>query len=472
MKKLKKRAIIFIIDALGIGSMPDFKEFDEEKESNTFISTVLHCLRSKKEINIPTLRKLGLGNISPLEGFSPEAEPIASFGKMAELNKAKDTITGHWEMACIKTTNAFPYYPNGFPPEIIEKLKTAFNGTVAERTSSRLRRTNDRNVPSVHEDHEDDENAEIGVPQQCLNVKGILCNLPYSGTELLKDYGEEHIRTGYPIIYTSADSVLQIATHSSVVPLETLYEWCKAAREIMRGEHEVARIIARPFTDNPDKNSELKFSRQNDKRHDYAVLPHGKSILETLGEKNIPVIGFGKIQDIFAGVGVPFNIHTKNNIDGLEKLTDILKGNYTNHEPELIHSSSFSGKGVENIDQILNSEKELLFINLVETDANYGHRRDPDGFAQALEDIDIRLAKILELLTEDDLLLISADHGCDPTAAGTDHTREYVPLLLYAKGLNPRDLGTRNSFADIGASVLKWFEIEDSEIPIRGECCI
>jgi phosphopentomutase len=430
MKKLKKRAIIFIIDALGIGSMPDFKEFDEEKESNTFTSTVLHCLKSKRGINIPTLRKLGLGNISPIEGFSPEAQPIASFGKMAELNKAKDTITGHWEMAGIKTTNAFPYYPNGFPPEIIEKLKTAFN------------------------------------------VKGILCNLPYSGTELLKDYGEEHIKTGYPIIYTSADSVLQIATHSSVVPLETLYQWCKAAREIMRGEHEVARIIARPFTDNPDKNSELKFSRQNDKRHDYAVLPHGKSILETLGEKDIPVIGFGKIQDIFAGVGVPFNIHTKNNIDGLEKLTDILKGNYTNHESELIRSSSFSGKGVENIDQILNSEKELLFINLVETDANYGHRRDPDGFAQALEDIDIRLAKILELLTEDDLLLISADHGCDPTAAGTDHTREYVPLLLYAKGLTPRDLGTRNSFADIGASVLKWFEIEDSEIPIQGEPCV
>ena len=430
MKKLKKRAIIFIIDALGIGSMPDFKEFDEEKESNTFISTVLHSLKSKRGINIPTLRKLGLGNISPIEGFSPEAQPIASFGKMAELNKAKDTITGHWEMAGIKTTNVFPYYPNGFPPEIIEKLKTAFS------------------------------------------VSGILCNLPYSGTELLKDYGEEHIRTGYPIIYTSADSVLQIAAHSSVVPLETLYEWCKAAREIMRGEHEVARIIARPFTDNPDKNSELKFIRQNDKRHDYAVLPHGKSILETLGEKNIPVIGFGKIQDIFAGVGVPFNIHTKNNIDGLEKLTDVLKGNYTNHEFELIHSSSFSGEGVKNIDQILNSEKELLFINLVETDANYGHRRDPKGFAQALEDIDIRLAKILELLTEDDLLLISADHGCDPTAAGTDHTREYVPLLLYAKDLTPRDLGTRNSFADIGASVLKWFEIEDSEIPIQGESCV
>ena len=430
MKKLKKRAIIFIIDALGIGSMPDFKEFDEEKESNTFTSTVLHSLKSKKGINIPTLRKLGLGNISPLEGFSPEAEPIASFGKMAELNKAKDTITGHWEMAGIKTTNVFPYYPNGFPPEIIEKLKTAFN------------------------------------------VKGVLCNLPYSGTELLKDYGEEHIRTGYPIIYTSADSVLQIAAHSSVIPLETLYQWCKAAREIMRGEHEVARIIARPFTDNPDKNSELKFIRQNDKRHDYAVLPHGKSILETLGEKDIPVIGFGKIQDIFAGVGVPFNIHTKNNIDGLEKLTDILKGNYTNHESELIHSSSFSGAGVENINQILNSEKELLFINLVETDANYGHRRDPDGFAKALEDIDTRLTRILELLTEDDLLLISADHGCDPTAAGTDHTREYVPLLLHTQGLAPTDLGTRNSFADIGASILKWFEIEDSEIPIQGESCV
>jgi len=434
MKNLKKRAIIFIIDALGIGSMPDYKDFDEEEESNTFNSVVSYCEQKGRSFKIPNLTKLGIHKISPLKVTEPisekNLEQIGLWGKMAELNKAKDTITGHWEMVGIKTTHPFPYYPNGFPESIIEKLKNAFG------------------------------------------VNGILCNLPYSGTELLKDYGEEHIRTGFPIIYTSADSVMQIATHSSVVPLEKLYEWCTIAREIMRGEHEVARIIARPFTDNPDKQSNLKFIRQNDKRHDYAVLPHSKSILETLDKNNIPVIGFGKIQDIFTGVGVPFNIHTKNNLDGLEKLTEIMKGDYVKHEAELIRSSKFSGVGVTDIEKILNSEQELLFINLVETDANYGHRRDPEGFARALEEIDLHLGEILKLVSEEDILFISADHGCDPTAAGTDHTREYVPLLIYSPSLSAKDLGTRKSFADIGSTILKWFNLEDSEIAIQGEACV
>jgi len=406
MKKLKKRAIIFIIDALGIGSMPDWQEFDEISESNTFWNTIKYCIKTGRGIQISNLVKLGLANINPqCPEFPCPEKALASFGKMAELNKAKDTITGHWEMVGIKADKPFPYYPKGFPSEIIEKLKTAFK------------------------------------------VDKILCNLPYSGTELLKDYGNEHVETGYPIIYTSADSVMQIATHSSVIPLEKLYEWCELAREIMRGEHEVARIIARPFTDNPDKNSTLKFVRENDKRHDYAILPHNKSILETLGEEKVSVIGFGKIQDIFTGVGVPFNIHTKNNADGLEKLIEVLKSNHQN-------------------------ERELLFINLVETDSNYGHRRDPEGFAKALEDIDRHLAEILELLSDEDILFISADHGCDPTAAGTDHTREYVPLLVYSPSIEARDLGTRKTFADIGATILKWFNLEDSKIAIQGEACV
>jgi phosphopentomutase len=415
----KKRAIILVIDACGIGSMPDWAKFDEVTPSNTLKNTCKWILDNSRPIKLPHLQQLGIANIDTLPGLDSVTNPKASYGKMAELNYAKDTITGHWEMCSVKAKQAFPYYPNGFPDEILEDFK--------KRTG----------------------------------VKGILCNAPASGTEVINNLGDEHNKTGYPIIYTSADSVLQIACDIKVVDLETQYKWCEIAREIMRGENEVARIIARPFSTNPNyipgssKASEMKYIRLGDKRHDYSVLPHGKSILETVIENNGHVIGLGKIQDIFAGVGVPENIHTKNNSDGLDKLIQVIKETKENSNTRLT-------QGIKN-------DKEVIFINLVETDSNYGHRRDPEGFAKALEAIDERIPELLEAMTEDDILLISADHGCDPTATGTDHTREYVPILLYGQKNIAKNLETRDSFADIGATILEWFNLHDAKLSIQAK---
>lgn len=413
----KKRAIILIIDACGVGSMPDWAEFDEVAVSNTLKNTCKWMNDNLRPIRLPNLQQLGIANIDELPGLDSVKNPQASFGKMAELNYAKDTITGHWEMCGVKAKKAFPYYPNGFPEEILEEFKKQ------------------------------------------TGVKGILCNAPASGTEVINSLGDKHRETGYPIIYTSADSVLQIACDVEVVNLETQYKWCKLAREIMRGKHEVARIIARPFALNPNyiqgsnKASEMKYIRLGDKRHDYSVLPHSKSILETVIENNGHVIGLGKIQDIFAGVGVPENIHTKNNADGIEKLIQVLRETKENSTVKLT-------KGIKN-------DKEVIFINLVETDSNYGHRRDPEGFAKALEAIDEKIPELLKEMTGGDILLISADHGCDPTAAGTDHTREYVPIILYGENNEIKNLETRNSFADIGATILDWFGLQDTRLSIR-----
>jgi phosphopentomutase len=415
----KKRAIILVIDACGIGSMPDWAEFDEVTPSNTLKNTCKWILDNSRPIKLPHLQQLGIANIDALPGLDSVSNPKASYGKMAELNYAKDTITGHWEMCSVKAKQAFPYYPNGFPDEILEEFK--------KRTGT----------------------------------QGILCNAPASGTEVINTLGDEHNKTGYPIIYTSADSVLQIACDVEVVDLETQYKWCEIAREIMREEHEVARIIARPFSTNPNyipgssKAAEMKYIRLGDKRHDYSVLPHGKSILETVIENNGHVIGLGKIQDIFAGVGVPENIHTKNNSDGLDKLIQVIKETKENSNTRLT-------QGIKN-------DKEVIFINLVETDSNYGHRRDPEGFAKALEAIDERIPELLEAMTEDDILLISADHGCDPTATGTDHTREYVPILLYGQKNIAKNLETRDSFADIGATILEWFNLQDTKLGIQAK---
>ena len=414
MKNIKKRAIIFIIDACGVGSMPDWAEYDEAAPANTLASTVKHCVESGRGIKIPNLYSLGIANITELSSMPALEKTQASFGKMAELNPAKDTITGHWEMTGVKATNTFPYYPNGFPDDVVTKLKAAWD------------------------------------------VEDILLNAPYSGTTALTDFGDKHMETGYPIVYTSADSVLQLAAHVDKIPLKTQYKWCEQAREIMRGEHEVARIIARPFTTNPEQsNPDTKYIRLNDKRHDYSVLPHNKTMLETVLENDGNVIGIGKIQDIFAGQGVPLSIHSKDNLDGLEKITDLLENNYSKH-----------------IDSFNDKDKETIFLNLVETDCNFGHRREPEGFAQALEDIDAALPRILSALSENDVLLISADHGCDPCAAGTDHTREYVPILVFNPEIEAKDLGTRETFADIGATILNWFELKDSEIMIQGQSLI
>jgi phosphopentomutase len=411
----KKRSIILVIDALGIGSLPDWNKYDEVAPSNTLRSVCEYNFSQGKKINLPNLQNLGLANIVDLPGLPAIQNPIASFGKMSELNDAKDTITGHWEMMGIKALNPFPYYPNGFPDEILNEFK-----------------------------------SRTGVAE-------VLGNCTASGTEIINRFGDEHACSGFPIIYTSADSVMQIACDVAVVDLETQYRWCEIAREIMRGNHEVARIIARPFALNPNwsadadqqnlKAADMKYIRLGDKRHDYSVLPHGKSVLETVLESGGRVLGLGKIQDIFACVGVPENIHTKSNIDGLEKIIHALK-----------HPSA--------------KDHEVLFINLVETDSNYGHRRDPEGFLNALEQIDSYIPEILSTLTQNDVLMISADHGCDPCSAGTDHTREYVPILCYSPALKSRNLGTRESFADIGATVLDWFGLDDSLIPIAGKSLI
>ncbi len=400
-----------IIDACGVGSIEDFKDFDEQEESNTLKNTCKYAQEKMGGIKLPNLQKLGLANIDDYPGFDSDKNAIGSWGKMRELNKAKDTITGHWEMVGIKAKQAFPYYPNGFPQEVIDEF---------------LKQT---------------------------GANGVLSNRPASGTTVINEFGDEHRATKKPIIYTSADSVMQIACDIDVVPLETLYKWCEIAREIMRGNHEVARIIARPFKLNPDyqpnstKAADMKYVRISDKRHDYSVLPHGRSVLESVLENNGHVLGLGKIQDIFAGIGVPENIHTKSNEDGLKKLINVLK-------------------------ESKSDKNEVVFINLVETDSHYGHRRDPEGFAKALEAIDQKIPELLENLNENDILMISADHGCDPTAVGSDHTREHVPIVLYNKGTPAKDLGTRASFADIGQTILKWFEIEEKNLPIKAKSLI
>lgn len=400
-----------IIDALGVGSMPDWADYDEVAPSHTLASVCNYAKEKLGGIQLSNLAQLGIANIDNLDGLPAHPAPLASYGKMSELNPAKDTITGHWEMMGIRAVQAFPYYPNGFPDEILEEFKKQ------------------------------------------TGVGGVLGNCTASGTAIINDYGDEHNATGYPIIYTSADSVMQIACDVNRIPLETLYQWCKVAREIMRGKHEVARIIARPFALNPKwttnnagqklKAADMKYVRLGDKRHDYSVLPHSRSVLETVLENKGRVIGFGKIQDIFAGVGVPENIHTDSNADGLNKFIEALK-------------------------QAPVADLELLFINLVETDSNFGHRRDAEGYARALEAIDKKIPELLAALGDDDVLMIAADHGCDPCAVGSDHTREYVPIIVYNKKLSGKNLGTRKTFADMSATILEWFDLKDPKIAIQG----
>lgn len=401
-----------VIDACGIGSMPDWEKYDEVAPSNTLANTCKYAHENMGGIKLPNLQKLGIANIVDLPGLNSVENPLASYGKMSELNDAKDTITGHWEMVGVQSHKPFPYYPNGFPKEIIEKFK-----------------------------------KETG-------VYGVLGNCAASGTQIINELGDEHMQTGFPIIYTSADSVLQIACHVDKVDLDTQYKWCNIAREIMRGEHEVARIIARPFTTSSShiEGQTAKYVRLNDKRHDYSIPPHTRSILDTVLADGGEVLGLGKIQDIFAKVGVPKNIHTKDNADGLVHFKKVLKKQHTDFKSQ--------------------AENQVIFINLVETDCNYGHRRDPKGFAHALEEIDKEIPEIISSLGENDIFFITADHGCDPCAAGTDHTREYVPLLIYNKNISSRSLGTRKTFADISATISDWFGLMDPNLGIKGESCL
>ena len=374
-----RRVVLIILDACGIGELPDAGLYQDEG-SNTIVNTA----KAVGGLKLPNLEKLGLGNIDTILGVNPNKSALANFGKMAELSAGKDSTSGHWEIMGLILKKPFPVYPHGFPPEIIRK----FEETVG---------------------------------------RGILGNKPASGTEIIKEMGEEHVRTGKPIVYTSADSVFQIAAHEEIIPVDELYKMCKIARKILVGEHRVARVIARPFV------GKSGFFQRTERRKDFSLAPPSETILDILKRNNIPVIGMGKIEDLFAGKGLTQSIHTKNNSDGMDKLVEAIRLFKT----------------------------RLIFINLVDFDMLWGHRNNPKAFAAGLEEFDRRLPEITELLEKGDILIITADHGCDPTTPSTDHSREYVPLLVYGRSIASNvNLGTRESFSDVGATTAEIFGIK------------
>ncbi len=373
------RIILVVLDGAGIGEMPDAADWGDAG-SDTFG----HILESRK-VSLPNLQRYGLGNVRPLNGLAPLEQPIGSYGRCALRSNGKDTTTGHWEMAGIILQRAFPTYPHGFPAPVIDRFI-----------------------------------AETGVP-------GILGNVPASGTEIIKELGAEHVRTGKPIVYTSADSVFQIAAHEEVIPLRKLYELCETARRILDGPHKVGRVIARPFLGQPGA-----FYR-TENRHDYAVPPPRENLLPALAEEGLDVVCIGKIASIYDSVGVTKDLTAKNN--------------------------------EQSIDQTIRALKErtrgLIFSNLVDFDMLYGHRRDTEGYARALEQFDVRVPEIEGAMREDDLMIITADHGNDPTYPGSDHTREYAPLLVYGPSARPGvNLGTRDSLADIGQTIAQNFDLK------------
>lgn len=381
-----KRIFVIVADSLGVGAAKDAAKYQDEGTN-----TLKHLSYSKIDFQIPTLERLGIANITEVYNTKKQEEPLASFGRMEELSVGKDTLTGHWELMGLEVLTPFPSFTDtGFPKELIELL---------EKESGRK----------------------------------VIGNISASGTEIIKDLGEEHMKTGNIIVYTSADSVLQIAAHEEIVPLEELYRICEIARKITLENKEwmVGRIIARPFIGN-DKSS---FTRTPN-RHDYAVKPFAKTVLNFLKEANYDVIAIGKIYDIFDGEGITETTKTKSNHDGMEKTIAYAKQDFTG----------------------------LCFVNLVDFDAIYGHRRNPLGYAQCVEDFDKDLNELIPLITENDLLIICADHGNDPTHKGTDHTRENVPLLVYNPNLKGRDLGIRKTFADVGATIAKNFNVQKPEI--------
>ncbi|MCX7639275.1 MAG: phosphopentomutase [Pyrinomonadaceae bacterium] len=381
MTKSFRRVCLIVLDSVGIGEMPD-----AEKWNDRGADTLGNILKTYK-LKLENLRQLGLANIRAFESLPPVSSPAGNYGKCALKSNGKDTTTGHWEITGIILQKAFPTYPNGFPSEIIEKF--------------------------IYE----------------AKLPGILGNIPASGTEIIKQLGEEHIKTGKPIVYTSADSVFQIAAHEDVIPVERLYEICRIARRILDGEHKVGRVIARPFVGSSAENF-----KRTENRHDYAVSPPKNNLLPMLKDKGFEVVGIGKITSIYDAVGITRDFVAKNNSQAIDQTIRALK--------------EIESEG-------------LIFSNLVDFDMLYGHRRDVKGYAQALEYFDLRLSEILEALQEEDLLILTADHGNDPTYKGTDHTREYVPLLVYGKkakqGIN---LGTRESLADIGQTIAENFGLK------------
>lgn len=374
-----KRVILIILDGLGVGALPDAREYGDEGSD-----TLGHIAEAVGGLTLPHLERLGLGRLGPYPGLGRQAHRAGGFGRMAERSKGKDTTTGHWEMMGGIVEKPFPVYPEGFPPEVIGPFKKA-----------------------------------IG--------RDILGNRPASGTEIIQELGEEHLSTGFPIVYTSADSVFQIAAHEEVIPPEVLYEICRAAREILKPPHRVSRVIARPFVGRPGR-----FVR-TERRRDFSVPPPHGLLLERLTRKGMAVMGIGKIEDIFAGKGISRAVHTRDNMDGVDQTLAAMKA----------------------------QESGLIFTNLVDFDMLYGHRNDPQGYAKALEELDARLPELLDELGERDLLVFSADHGNDPVTPSTDHSREFVPLLAYGPGI-PRvvDLGTRKTFADLGQTLAENFGVQ------------
>jgi phosphopentomutase len=375
-----ERIFWIVLDSAGIGELPDAADYGDVGRS-----TLGHIAESRA-LEIPNLARLGLANIAPLKHQAPAAAPLGAYGKGATRSPGKDTTTGHWEMAGVWLDQAFPVYKNGFPPELIEEFE-----------------------------------KQIG--------RKTLGNKPASGTEIIKELGEEHVRTGKPIVYTSGDSVFQIATHEDIVPISELYRMCEIARKLLVGPHRVGRVIARPFTGAPGN-----FVRTT-RRHDYAVDPPKPMLMDVLAERKVRVFGIGKIHDIYNGRGVEEYVTTKGNADGMHKLTAAV-------------SDRKSG---------------LIFVNLVDFDMLYGHRKDVEGFAKSLEEFDHRLGDFLPLLGLSDLLIITADHGCDPDPRWptTDHSREFVPILVYSPGVGAGvNLGVRDTLADMGQTIAENFGTE------------
>lgn len=376
---MNKRVFLIVLDSFGIGYEPDADEYGDVG-SNT-----LATIAKSSHFQVPQMQKLGLFNIDQVECGVRTESPLGSYARIQEKSKGKDTTVGHWEIAGVTSEKPFPTYPQGFPEEVLSEFT---------RQAKRE----------------------------------VLCNLPYSGTEVIRDYGKEHVETGKLIVYTSADSVFQIAAHEDIVPLEQLYEYCGIARKILVGEHGVGRVIARPFTGTyPD------FQRTTN-RHDFALEPPRDTMMDVLKREGYDVISIGKIFDIFAGKGITDSHPTKGNADGMEKLFNI-------------QNTEFHG---------------LCFLNLVDFDMVYGHRNNIDGYAQAATDFDKGLEKFMDGMREEDILIITADHGCDPGFLGTDHTREYIPMLAYGKAVRGGvNLGVRSSFADIGKTVLDIFGLSN-----------
>ena len=373
-----KRIFLIVLDSFGIGAMPDAESFGDVN-----VNTLAACATSK-ELNIPNMIGAGLGNIDGVTCL-PKAEAVGAYARLTEKSMGKDTTIGHWEIAGVISPQPLPTYPEGFPQEVLDAFEAATG-------------------------------------------RGCLCNLPYSGTDVIRDYGQAQLDTGKWIVYTSADSVFQVAAHEELIPLEELYDACHKARNILRGKHGVGRVIARPYV-----GDSVNGFKRTSNRHDYSLEPPAKTMLDAISEAGLASIGVGKIHDIFAGIGTTEHVYNKSNANGME---------------HALHYAQQDFKG-------------LCFVNLVDFDMQFGHRRDIDGYARALTEFDSWLPKLMEKLGEDDLVMITADHGCDPAyTATTDHTREYVPLLVLGKGVKPVNLGTRKSFADIAATVTELLGVD------------